>query len=201
MGSLYAITEAVAWKGGKCKYNTAIYQSYYADKEGFENEYAALAKLKTSQYDIDYYGSSSTGILVTLRTKSSGSDKTGYDFVNPMALDKKYDCYEETGKIVGITVNYNSTEYELPQDNKSFAAIYAGSQVRFDSVQKVRIRTKDGDVEYDSGYFDVSYGDNVVAGKNKGSVTVTLKNGSSGFKYGGKKKFTFNIAASEKVTF
>lgn len=199
IGSLYAVTEAVAWKGGKCKYNTAVYQSYYADEEGFENGCATLAKLKTSQYDIDYYGTSGTGILVTLRTKSPGADTAGFDFVNPMAFDRMYDCYDEAGKIVGITVKYNGTEYELPRDNKTLALNYTGSQVQFDSVLKVKVQTKDGEIEYDPGYFDVSYGDNVVAGKNKGSVTVTLKKGASGFKYGGKKKFTFNIAPTEKI--
>ena len=122
------------------------------------------------------------------------------DFKTTASLYKTYDAYSEVVTISSVTVVYDGKEYELPTD-KAFAANYEGEQVRFDSIKSVKDKPKgSGEYEATSDYYEVIYGDNVIAGKNKGTVTINLKKGPGGFSYYASKTFTFTITAAEKKT-
>ena len=192
VGTLYATCEAVKADGTTPKYKIDLYQSYYADEEGYYADRAKLKKLSPNQYKLNLAG---TGTYKVIVTSAADSKKAGLFFAGAPELDKNYSVFDEAVTILSATVTYKGKDYTLPADAKTLAVDYTGSQIRFSDVKNVTIKSSSGEVTLTPDYFDVVYGDNLVAGKNKGSMTVILKKGSSGFKYGGSKKFTFNINA------
>ncbi|MBQ8946699.1 MAG: hypothetical protein IJ058_07805 [Lachnospiraceae bacterium] len=203
VGTIYATLKPVATgkNGGEpAKSGITLYQSYYADADGYSSGRAALKKLSTSQYDLALNGSDLYTYNVSVSNGKTGPNKTGLDFKTTASLDKTYDAYSEVVTISSVTVVYDGKEYELPTD-KAFAANYEGEQVRFDSIKSVKVKPKgSGEYEATSDYYEVIYGDNVIAGKNKGTVTINLKKGPGGFSYYASKTFTFTITAAEKKT-
>lgn len=203
IGTIYATLKPVTTgkNGGEpAKSGITLYQSYYADYDGYLSGRAALKKLATSQYALALGGLDLYSYKVSVSNGSSGPEKTGLDFKTTASLDKTYDAYSEVVTISSVTVVYDGKEYELPTD-KAFAAKYEGEQVRFDSIKSVKVKPKgSGEYEATSDYYEVIYGDNVIAGKNKGTVTINLKKGPGGFSYYASKTFTFTITAAEKKT-
>lgn len=204
MGTIYAVTQSVqADKSGKmpAKARIDLYQSYYADAEGYYYGRAMLKKLSATQYELTGTSLSAESFNVTVSNGKAGASKTGLDFGSGIKLGSTYDVYGNAAKITSITFTYKGSTYTLPADAKTFAADYKGVRVEFDSVDSVKISTKeDGEIAVPVSDCIITYGDNVKAGKNAGTVTVTLKKGSSGFKYGGSATFKFNINQAKKVT-
>ncbi|MBQ7563967.1 MAG: hypothetical protein IJT16_08260 [Lachnospiraceae bacterium] len=203
VGTLYAVMQPViADKNGKfpAKSKIDLYQSYYADKEGYEGKRAALKKLAASQYTLTGTEVVPQSFEVTVTNGKTGAEKTGLDFTTVTTLSQYYDVYGENAAITSVTVMYGGNSYTLPADSKKLMTYYTGDQVKFDSVTEVRIKSKtDGEVSIPVSDCTIVYGDNVMSGNNKGTMTVTLKKGTGVFKYGATKTFSFNIFAKEKV--
>ena len=203
VGTLYAKTRAAAAdKTGKfpAKAGIDLYQSYYATEDEYLNDTASLKKLASSQYSLTPTLLMGGSYNIDVTNGKDGAAKTGLDFVTSTSLGETYDVYDEAVTITSITVRYNGVDYVLPADSGKLVTGYKGEQVRFDNVFDVKVKSKSaGEVTLSTGDYAVTYGDNVAAGKSAGSITVTLKKGAMGFKYGGSKEFRFNIESAGNI--
>ncbi|MBO4267288.1 MAG: hypothetical protein J5910_08905 [Lachnospiraceae bacterium] len=204
VGTLYATMQPVAAdKNGNfpSKYKIDLFQSYSADGDGYYGNRAALKKLSPSQYTLTPTPSSPNSFTVKVSTGKDGVAKTGFNFTTTTTLSKDYDVYNEGVKITSVTVTYAGDSYTLPADSKKLVTQYKGSQVKFDAVTEVRVSSKtDGETTVPVSDCTITYGDNIKAGKNTGTMTVTLKKGTGGYKYGAEKTFNFTIKGKDKVT-
>lgn len=205
IGTIYAMMQPVAAdKNGKfpSKSQIDLYQSYYADQDGYNNDHAALKKLSPKQYKLTTTPSGTNSFKVEVSNGANGDvATTGLNFVGNIPLSRTYDVFDESATITSVTVGYEGKTYTLPTDSNKLKTVYTGRQVRFDSVEEIRIKSKtDGEVTVPVSDCTITYGANVKAGKNAGQMTVTVKKGTAGYKYGATKTFNFNIESTPKVT-
>ena len=202
-GTLYAVTRAAAAdKNGKfpAKAGIDLYQSYYANENEYYDGVASLKKLAPGQYTLNPTLLMGGSYSIDVTNGKDGAATTGLDFTSSTSIGETYDVYDEAVTITSVTVRYNGVDYELPADSKKLVTKYKGEQVRFTNVSNVKVKSKTaGEVTLSEGDYTISYGDNVTAGKTAGSMTVTLKKGASGFKYGGSVEFKFNIEAAKNI--
>ncbi|MCR5687387.1 MAG: hypothetical protein K6G58_05140 [Lachnospiraceae bacterium] len=205
IGTIYAVmaTQMVE-KNNKIpsKPQIKLYQSYYESPEEARDGRASLMALKANQFTAELTSDEYLhgGFYVKIKNKALPAN-TGLDFGTGISLTDTYDVYDEKVTIVSATVKKSmyGIEYTLP--DKNAALPYTGGQVIFDTVEKIKIKSKtDGEVELGPTDFTWEYGDNVTAGKNKGTLTITLRKNGYGFRYGGSKTFTFNIDDSADVS-
>ncbi len=188
------------------KYVT-LYQTYYANATDAKNGLASLAKVDPKKYRIIYDQSSEYPCVYTVKLgipSGKTANKTGYDFSQNPELAVSFDVYDKAVKIRKIKVKLypETTVYELPKDQKKFAAKYTGNQIK-PAVEAV-VLSNGTVLEHGKGY-STEYGSNVATGKNTGKIFIYLSRYNEGgvekYPYGGSATFTFRISNGNSTVF
>ncbi len=205
-GTVYAVM-GTEKKGKTAPGNPKItlYQSYYANGSELEDKRAGLKKIDSKCYKLVLTSNGDYGYKVRV-TNSGSAELTGYDFnKNSSSLKEDYTVYDTGAAITDLEVSYYGKTYYLGRKGESLSIPYTGKQITADGsafqILSVGIKGTDERLYTAVHPFRVEYGNNVAAGKNKGTITIILQRDDTGkYKLGGSQTFKFNIMAADHKT-
>ena len=176
-GTLFAVVGEDA-AGGKASIESptiTLYQTYFKNKNDRYFGRLSVAPLKNNQFTA--VGIKKSENESRVRISAGGNPLiTGFKFGDNIYTSSLYHMYDEKAEIAAVKVRYKGQELTFSAADIP-TLVFEGGQIRFDRNADdgiINVTLKNG-TELKAANAELLYGDNIAAGKKKGSVTVKLK--------------------------